>query len=1288
MSSDVIVVPDEEPSHAGVGLYGGTFPGDPRFEAFVFTPTNDDVGALKKNQWLSTNLLDLILQRAGTRYDPFTDPFSPLLGSLGAEAYISSMNLTASLERKQVNTLLDWKRNQESVERLRRRLAFLTRQPLSTRNKTYRLIIPMVNPPDQVGHFFVACFEFSIHCRNFFTNVAFYDSLERAATRIYRGSTAAKLVAKVNAFMKYYVLHQDVHRHLHQSDGAVLRTVTYESCPHQLNGYDCGIFAVAVCLHLSERHLVDTTVFEQNDATLARLLLGKCFSATSTLVEIGDNATSRHFRGCFPLLCGGERLHYIGANTSTSVTVHYIAANGDSVASTEVLKVNSKVKVKSEVKVKTEVKMKTDAKVKRMAKVKREAKVRRTGMRTRQNAYVRDDADSDSDASSTKLKLRTVLAKTAGRKSASKDFKLTKVVTSSTKTSPRRKSMTRNEVDDEVTKDRFRSIVSSSGRTSSAKTKMSARKNSVTRNEVLHDDNYDSDASKERLRSMKVQLQKLLGGNDPDESPDEEHEWRDDDDAKDSSRREDPPNEVTTSSRAEDSTLTVASSDTVFHKVMAEANVESFAELEDINPIVAIYEQRSGNCLRIKRSINGKYRVYQCVEHVDCPFEIRFSKRRSDGLFVITRMRTHHASLRRAPVAADGRQWKKRWPSVNLDKAVLKVLKTKQLPPTARDVMKTMSNKKRNSQVVPYIAAWRAIHSDTVASKALVLKTFQLVKPYLEELKRANPGSMLGMTRLETSEIESIYFIPAFMNNSLKFVRPVISLDAAHLRSEFKGTLYIASTLTGANDVFPIGFMIASGNEDRRTWVRMLTYLKEACPIISEQGKGEGVDDALLPTISASNRGTPFLFVSDRDKGLKEAVKEVFPTNVEFSCAQHIKANVLQRFGKKASKHVMAIAKTYSARYVEILMEKTKKVKPQAASYIQSIEDRGILWKSSQWLKVEVPYPPRFGIVTSNTSESINSMFAGARDLPWMGALEQLVNLMSSRICQLRAKYAKKNDNEPVPRVRKLLKARWEKAAAISVLEVEENCGNFEVVSPDYGDPDDEDNNDVVVGIDVPRHQQTLHMVNPDKSMCTCGAWQDCMFPCRHGIAVYRLHEGRDFTYVTSELVHEYHKFAYVKQTFKQNIYPVSMESLTSDGTTRPPIVKKRTAGRPKTKRIRNRSEYELGDDSPIICSNCGRRGHNRRTCPNPTTTPTESDRGTDLVEFLLCSHCGKEGHLEWQCLYKTSEEDMSVARNEEQDDQEQTEEERFLSAQASVENNSDNEGAGEDEDEPEDFHE
>jgi len=73
------------------------------------------------------------------------------------------------------------------------------------------------------------------------------------------------------------------------------------------------------------------------------------------------------------------------------------------------------------------------------------------------------------------------------------------------------------------------------------------------------------------------------------------------------------------------------------------------------------------------------------------------------------------------------------------------------------------------------------------------------------------------------------------MNNSLKFVRPVISLETAHLCKEFKGTLYVASVLTGNSYMFPIGFMIATGYEDQETWVPMLTYLKEACPIVSHQ---------------------------------------------------------------------------------------------------------------------------------------------------------------------------------------------------------------------------------------------------------------------------------------------------------------------------------------------------------------------------------------------------------------------------------------------------------------------
>jgi hypothetical protein len=81
------------------------------------------------------------------------------------------------------------------------------------------------------------------------------------------------------------------------------------------------------------------------------------------------------------------------------------------------------------------------------------------------------------------------------------------------------------------------------------------------------------------------------------------------------------------------------------------------------------------------------------------------------------------------------------------------------------------------------------------------------------------------------------------MKDLLSFVRPVVSLDAAHLRSVHKGTLYVASILSGANVVYPIrGFMILTGYEDGPTWIRMLEHLSDACPILLEQGLKSGLD--------------------------------------------------------------------------------------------------------------------------------------------------------------------------------------------------------------------------------------------------------------------------------------------------------------------------------------------------------------------------------------------------------------------------------------------------------------
>jgi hypothetical protein len=95
------------------------------------------------------------------------------------------------------------------------------------------------------------------------------------------------------------------------------------------------------------------------------------------------------------------------------------------------------------------------------------------------------------------------------------------------------------------------------------------------------------------------------------------------------------------------------------------------------------------------------------------------------------------------------------------------------------------------------------------------------------------------------------------MNDSLKFVRPIISLDATHLKSKYKGTLLAATVLSATNELNPLGFMVYSGNEDLSIWTEMLTALKEACPrVATETDDNLYYGEGMVP-------GLNFAFISD-----------------------------------------------------------------------------------------------------------------------------------------------------------------------------------------------------------------------------------------------------------------------------------------------------------------------------------------------------------------------------------------------------------------------------------------
>jgi hypothetical protein len=97
-----------------------------------------------------------------------------------------------------------------------------------------------------------------------------------------------------------------------------------------------------------------------------------------------------------------------------------------------------------------------------------------------------------------------------------------------------------------------------------------------------------------------------------------------------------------------------------------------------------------------------------------------------------------------------------------------------------------------------------------------------------------------------------------------------------------------------------------------------------------------------------------------------------------------------------------------------------------------------------------------------------------------------------------------------------------------------------------------------------------------------------------------------DLNYVFTNLVDKNYTFGKVKNIIKRNVFPVSLDGIKYNGVTKPPLVTSRQSGQPMTKRIRRQSKSLAAENYPIICTNCGCRGHNRQSCNAPAQQRTD----------------------------------------------------------------------------------
>ncbi|CAG8801595.1 8147_t:CDS:2, partial [Dentiscutata erythropus] len=322
-----------------------------------------------------------------------------------------------------------------------------------------------------------------------------------------------------------------------------------------------------------------------------------------------------------------------------------------------------------------------------------------------------------------------------------------------------------------------------------------------------------------------------------------------------------------------------------------------------------------------------------------------------------------------------------------------------------------------------YMAAWRSRAANKKRKANEIDESYQRIKPLLDNLLIENPESIISFEVDNENQ-----FIRAFLClwpwiKAAEYCRPVFTLDTCHSKSSYKGVYFGLSAIDGEGKLVPIAFAVCSV-ENSNNWMWFCENLHTALPIINTNET---------------------VIISDREKGISDAVQAKLSNAFHAHCVWHIEKNVNTKFRTKLGGKIWAAAKALNAEDFDNIMEEISSLHIEAANYLREIH-------SATWTLSKCPRN-RFGHLTSNTSESFNSWLYNERLVEPFEAISLLVRKVNTLYYNQRMKYSS---------------AVYQ--ANESIFEVRSENSNFRVV-------------------------------NLNALTCSCQQFQEYRFPCTHACA-------------------------------------------------------------------------------------------------------------------------------------------------------------------------------------------
>ncbi|XP_016200458.1 uncharacterized protein LOC107641481 [Arachis ipaensis] len=385
---------------------------------------------------------------------------------------------------------------------------------------------------------------------------------------------------------------------------------------------------------------------------------------------------------------------------------------------------------------------------------------------------------------------------------------------------------------------------------------------------------------------------------------------------------------------------------------------QSFQTKEEDVMSVKDYSIRHGVQYRVIESDHLKY-VGRCKEYGNgCTWMIRVALRQRKGNWEVRRYNGAHTCLATS-ILSDHRQLDyhvicaRIYPLVRADAAVtIKVLQeatelTYGFRPSYRKVWKA-----KQKAVAQIYGDWK----ESYAELPWLILGMQATMDGTVALLKTSPVRVGGEVDESTEYFHRLFwtFLPCV--EAFKHYKPLINIDRTHLYGKYGMTLLLAITQDGNSNILPVAFALVEG-ENAESWAFFLSHLRQ---YVTPQ---EGI-----------------MVISDRHNSIKAALEAPDsgwkpPHAYRAYCIRHVAANFALSFeGQDARQMLVNAVYVKTEAEFDYWFDIMRIENPAMCDWANRLE-------YDKWTQHQ-DGGRRFGHMTTNISECVNSVLKGTRNLP------------------------------------------------------------------------------------------------------------------------------------------------------------------------------------------------------------------------------------------------------------------------------------------------------------------